>query len=149
MKFSKDKPEEIASILAEGVEMAGELSFADGLRVDGVLKGKIRSEAFLVIGPKGRVDAEVVIRKISINGEFRGVVRATDRVEVHKEGRVYGEIYTPCLIIEAGALFEGKCNMSEQVQAAKTQKTGPEQPGPANPPPASSKSAGEDRIKTL
>jgi cytoskeletal protein CcmA (bactofilin family) len=149
MKFSKDKPEEIASILAEGVEMAGELSFTDGLRVDGVLKGKIRSEAFLVIGPKGRVDAEVVIRKISINGEFRGVVRATDRVEVHKEGRVYGEIYTPCLIIEAGALFEGKCNMSEQVQSAKAQKAGPEQPGPSSPPPAASKSAGEDRIKTL
>jgi len=35
MKFSKDKPEEIASILAEGVEMVGELSFTHGLRVDG------------------------------------------------------------------------------------------------------------------
>ncbi len=149
MKFSKDKPEEIASILAEGVEMVGELSFAHGLRVDGVVKGKVRSEAFLVIGPKGKVDAEVVIRRISINGEFRGVVRATERVEVHKEGRVYGEIYTPCLIIEAGALFEGKCNMSEQVQAVKPQKTGAEPAGASSPPAASSKPAGEERIKSL
>ncbi len=149
MKFSKDKPEEIASILAEGVEMVGELSFAHGLRVDGVVKGKVRSEAFLVIGPKGKVDAEVVIRRISINGEFRGVVRATERVEVHKEGRVYGEIYTPCLIIEAGALFEGKCSMSEQVQAVKTQKTGTEPAGASSAPAASSKSAGEERIKSL
>jgi cytoskeletal protein CcmA (bactofilin family) len=149
MKFSKDKPEEIASILAEGVEMVGELSFAHGLRVDGVVKGKVRSEAFLVIGPKGKVDAEVVIRRISINGEFRGVVRATDRVEVHREGRVYGEIYTPCLIIEAGALFEGKCNMSEQVQVAKAQKAGAEPAGASSAPPASSKSGGEERIKSL
>ncbi len=149
MKFSKDKPEEIASILGEGVEMVGELSFAHGLRVDGVVKGKVRSEAFLVIGPKGKVDAEVVIRRISINGEFRGVVRATDRVEVHKEGRVYGEIFTPCLIIEAGALFEGKCNMSEPLQAVKAQKAGTEQAGTPGAPPASSKSAGEERIKSL
>jgi cytoskeletal protein CcmA (bactofilin family) len=149
MKFSKDKPEEIASILAEGVEMVGELSFAHGLRVDGVVKGKIRSEAFLVIGPKGRVDAEVIIRRISINGEFRGVVRATERVEVHKEGKVYGEIYTPCLIIEAGALFEGKCNMSDQVPAARAQTAGANQTAPSGTIPAASKSAGEDRTKTL
>jgi cytoskeletal protein CcmA (bactofilin family) len=149
MKFSKDKPEEIASILGEGVEMAGDLTFAHGLRVDGVVKGKVRSEAFLVIGPKGRVDAEVVIRRISINGEFRGVVRATERVEVHKEGRVYGEIYTPCLIIEAGALFEGKCSMSEQVPGAKAQKAGADQAGPSGTGPGATKPAGEDRIKSL
>jgi len=149
MKFSKDKPEEIASILAEGVEMEGELSFAHGLRVDGVVKGKIRSEAFLVIGPKGRVDAEVVIRRISINGEFRGVVRASDRVEVHREGRVYGEIFTPCLIIEAGALFEGKCNMSEQMAGGKTQNVGSDQAVSMGTAPGVSKPAGEERKKTL
>ncbi len=149
MKFSKDKPEEIASILAEGVEMVGELSFAHGLRVDGNVKGKIRSEEFLVIGPKGKVDAEVVIRRISIYGEFRGVVRATERVEVHKEGRVYGEIFTPCLIIEAGALFEGKCNMSEPMQTAQAQKAGTERAGAPGAPAASPKSAGEERIKSL
>jgi len=148
MKFSKDRPDEIASILAEGVEMAGELAFSHGLRVDGVLKGRINSEAFLVIGPKGKVDAEVAIRRISINGEFRGIVRASDRVEVHKEGRVYGEIYTPCLIIEAGAVFEGKCNMSEQALAEKGNVASGQVRAPAaiqGPP----RPAGEDRTKML
>lgn len=149
MKFSKDQPEEIASILAEGVEMVGELSFAQGLRVDGVLKGRIRSEALLVVGPKGKVDAEVAIRRISINGEFRGVVRASDRVEVHKEGRVYGEIYTPCLIIEAGAIFEGKCNMSDQVPAKKEQKAGPDQTRPSGAAPGASRVVPDDKTKTL
>ena len=104
----------ILSLLGEGVEMQGELSFAHGIRVDGVVRGKIRSESCLVIGPKGRIDAEITIRRVSINGEFRGAIHATDRVEIHKEGKVYGDIYTPCLIIEAGALFEGKCNMNDQ-----------------------------------
>jgi cytoskeletal protein CcmA (bactofilin family) len=113
MKFGKEKPDEIQSLLGEGMELNGEISFKDGLRVDGVVKGKIRSEGVLAIGSKGMVEAEVAIKRISINGEFHGVIRASDRVEIHKDGRVYGELYTPCLIIEAGALFEGKCNMSE------------------------------------
>jgi cytoskeletal protein CcmA (bactofilin family) len=116
MKFGKEKPDEIQSLLGEGVELNGEISFRDGFRVDGIIKGKIRSEGVLAIGSKGKVEAEVLIKRISINGEFHGVIRASDRVEIHKDGRVYGELYTPCLIIEAGAFFEGKCNMSENKQ---------------------------------
>ncbi len=114
MKFGKEAAVEIQSLLGEGVEMTGELSFTHGLRVDGIVRGKVRSDGSLVIGVKGKVEAEVILQTISINGEFRGAIHAADRVEIHKDGRVYGEIYTPCLIIEAGALFEGKCNMSDQ-----------------------------------
>jgi cytoskeletal protein CcmA (bactofilin family) len=114
MKFRRETEDEIISILSEGVEISGELTFNHGLRVDGIIKGKVRSDAFLVIGSKGRVEAEANVCRISINGEFRGVVHASDRIEIHKEGKVYGDVYTPCLIIEAGGLFEGKCNMSEK-----------------------------------
>jgi cytoskeletal protein CcmA (bactofilin family) len=118
MKFKKENAEEILSILGEGVELQGELSFVNGIRVDGIIKGKIRSESCLIIGPKGSVQAEVNIKKILINGEFRGTIHATDRIEINKDGRVYGELFTPCLIIEAGAVFEGKCNMNEPPPAA-------------------------------
>jgi len=112
MFTNKETSEEIASILGEGAEFTGELILIQGLRVDGVVRGKIRSESALIVGPKGRVEAEVNIRRISINGEFRGIIEASDRVEIHKEGKVYGDIYTPCLIIEAGAHFEGRCEMN-------------------------------------
>jgi cytoskeletal protein CcmA (bactofilin family) len=105
---------ETVSFLGEGAEIVGEISFASGLQVDGLIKGKIRSEAALVIGPAGKVDAEASVRKISIRGEFRGVIRATERVEIQKDGKVFGDIYSPCLIIEAGATFEGHCNMGER-----------------------------------
>jgi cytoskeletal protein CcmA (bactofilin family) len=115
MQFKKGKEtDEIVSLLGEGVELNGEISFTNGLRVDGVVKGKVRSEAALVIGRAGKVDAEVNVKKISISGEFHGVIRASDRVEIYKDGKVYGDIFSPCLIIEAGAIFEGRCNMSER-----------------------------------
>jgi cytoskeletal protein CcmA (bactofilin family) len=123
MKFKKQTPEDIVSLLGEGVEVVGEISFAHGLRVDGNIRGKIRSEATMVIGPKGRVEGEAAIRRVSITGEFHGTIHASDRIEIHREGKVYGDLYTPCLIIEAGALFEGKCNMSEQKAAGAPEAT--------------------------
>jgi cytoskeletal protein CcmA (bactofilin family) len=128
------------------MEVAGEVSFTQGLRVDGVLKGKIRSEARLVIGPKGRVEAEVRIRCVSINGEFRGTIHASDRVEVHKEGRVYGELFTPCLIIEAGALFEGKCNMSDQALGRQKDEAALRQKPASTQDPAAPKPGGAEKI---
>jgi cytoskeletal protein CcmA (bactofilin family) len=106
--------DEVLSCLGEGVEMTGEIIFTQGLRVDGVVKGKVRSEAVLLIGREGKIDADVSVRRILISGEFRGVIRASERVEILREGKVYGDIYSPCLIIEAGAIFEGRCNMSEK-----------------------------------
>ena len=114
MKLKKESPDEIVSILGEDVEVAGDISFTRGLRVDGAVKGKLRSEAMLQIGPQGRVEGEAVVRKVLVSGELRGVVHASDRVEIRKEGKIYGDVFTPCLIIEAGAVFEGKCNMSER-----------------------------------
>jgi cytoskeletal protein CcmA (bactofilin family) len=114
MRLKKESPDEIVSIIGEGVEVSGEISSTRGLRVDGAVKGKLNSAAMLQIGPQGRVEGEAVVRKVSVSGELRGVVHASDRVEIRKEGKVYGDVFTPCLIIEAGAVFEGKCNMSEQ-----------------------------------
>jgi len=114
MGFMKGRTvDEIVSTLGEGTEMTGEVSFTSRLRVNGIIKGKVRSEATLEIGPGGKVEAEINVRNVSISGEFRGVIKASDRVEIHKDGKVFGDIYTPCLIIEAGAIFEGRCNMSD------------------------------------
>ena len=74
MRFKKGKTaDEIVSHLGEGTELSGDISFTNGLRVDGVIMGKVHSEGILEIGPAGKVDAEINVRKVLIRGEFRGV----------------------------------------------------------------------------
>ena len=69
MRFKKGKSEdEIVSHLGEGAELSGEISFTNGLRVEGIIKGKVRSEAILEIGPAGIVEAEINVRKFLIKG---------------------------------------------------------------------------------
>lgn len=146
MRFRKDHSDEIQSILAEGVEFQGELAFSHGLRVDGIVRGKVRADACLFIGPTGKVEADVSIKRAMINGEFRGALRAAERVEIHKDGKVYGEIFTPCLIIEAGATFDGKCRMSEEKAASalpQRSATSPDTAGGARTNPPATPGAGD------
>ena len=115
MNFKKGgSSDAIISLMGEGVEIVGEVSFTQGVKIDGVIKGNVKSDASLVVGSKGKVEADVAVRRISIGGEFKGTIHASERVEILKDGKVFGDLYTPCLIIEAGAVFEGKCNMSER-----------------------------------
>ena len=123
------KDDEIISVLGSGTEVAGDVSFSSGMRVDGVIRGTVHSEGSLIIGASGLIDAEIRVRHISINGEFRGIIRASDRVEIHKDGKVFGDIYSPCLIIEAGATFEGRCNMSEMEEKEKDSSSNTTPPG--------------------
>ena len=90
MQFKKRKEaSEIASVLGEGTEVSGEVSFTSGLLVEGAVKGKVHSETILIIGPTGKMEADVSVRRLCIDGEFRGTVHATDRVEIRKDGKVF------------------------------------------------------------
>ena len=113
---------EVCSQLGEGVELSGDFYFSKGVRIGGLVKGKIRADATLEVGPTGRIEADVEVRRISIQGEFKGTIRALERVEIHKDGKVHGEIFSPCLIIESGAFFDGHCNMSENASLPAVSK---------------------------
>jgi cytoskeletal protein CcmA (bactofilin family) len=110
----KDKPREmnesrLAGLIDMESEFKGDLVFKGSFRIEGVFKGTITSDALLVIGDKGRVEADVKVGQLIINGEIRGTLQATDRIEIHDKGRVFGTILTPRLIVEEGAYLEANC----------------------------------------
>jgi cytoskeletal protein CcmA (bactofilin family) len=49
-----------------------------------------------------------------VNGQIKGHITARERVELHGSARVFGDIDTPVLVLEAGVLFEGNCRMKSQ-----------------------------------
>ena len=99
----------ISGYFDDGSDFDGTLRFRGSFRIDGHFKGRIESDAMLIIGDKGKVDADVIVNHVVINGEFRGTIKAAERVEVNNLGRVYGTITTPKLVIEEGAYLEAHC----------------------------------------
>jgi cytoskeletal protein CcmA (bactofilin family) len=99
----------IAGLIDVGSEFKGELVFKGSFRIEGAFQGTIKSDSLLIIGEKGKVEADVNVGQIVINGEIRGNVQAKERVEIHGRGRVYGTIVTPKLVVEEGAFLEANC----------------------------------------
>ncbi len=106
---------DLNGFLDRGTEITGELRFRDLMRIDGKFKGKIQSTNTLIVGESGEVDAEIDVGTLSVSGRVEGTLKAQIKIEIHNKGKVYGTLISPCLVIEEGALFQGKCEMEPAV----------------------------------
>ena len=102
----------LTGFVGNGTTLTGEASFRGMLRVDGTLSGNVRSEdGTLIVSTNGRVEANVEVAVAQIFGTVQGDITATKRIEMGRVAKVTGNIKTPALVIESGAIFEGSCLM--------------------------------------
>lgn len=126
----KDKPRELnesrlAGLIDQESEFRGDLIFKGSFRIEGYLKGTITSDALLIVGEKGKVEADVKVGQLVVNGEVRGTLQATERIEVHDKGRVFGTILSPKLVVEEGAYLEATCQTQAAPQPAPSKQKDP------------------------
>lgn len=110
----KGKSGELNGFLDRGSSFKGELEFEDTMRIDGKFNGKISSKNELIVGESAHIEGDVHVGRIAISGTVVGKIIADQRVEIHRNGKVYSDIDTPALIIEEGAIFQGNCTMGER-----------------------------------
>jgi cytoskeletal protein CcmA (bactofilin family) len=107
-------------LVGQGIEIAGDIVFADQLHVYGKIAGKLNSKSgTLVVGESGQVDAEVDVGICVVQGALRGNLIARTKLEIRRTGRVTGDIVTPVLLVEEGAVFDGVIRMSEESASPK------------------------------
>ena len=113
----------LSGFVGNGTTLTGEAAFKGMLRVDGHLSGRVSSEGgTLIVSTGGQVDANVEVSVAMINGTVNGDIIATKRIELGRVARVTGNIQTPALVIEQGAVFEGSCRMSHLKEAQDRQR---------------------------
>src|SRR6478672_6207431 len=102
----------LSGFVGSGTLVTGEANFKALMRVDGHLSGRISSSSgTLIVGANGKVDANIEVAIAVIHGTINGDIIATQRLELGRAAKVNGNIQTPSLIIEQGALFEGSSKM--------------------------------------
>ena len=102
----------LSGFVGHGTTLTGETEFHAMLRVDGHLIGTVTSEAgTLIIGTNGQVDANISVAAAMVNGSINGDVLATEKLHLGRTARVMGNISSPRLIVEEGAVLEGSCSM--------------------------------------
>jgi cytoskeletal protein CcmA (bactofilin family) len=105
----------IMGLIGKGVEVSGDIVFTDALRIEGKVMGSLVAEnGTLIIDESATVEARIEVAVCVIAGTLDGNVKAKSRVEIHKTSRIKGDISTPVLLVEEGAVLNGSVGMSDE-----------------------------------
>jgi cytoskeletal protein CcmA (bactofilin family) len=114
--FGRRKPhvpqKQIDSLIGAGTTVLGDINFAGGLRVDGHVRGSIRSEndaaATLVVSAKAVVDGEIRVSHVVIDGTVNGPIFASEYLELLPNAKVIGDLNYKTLEMQVGATVDGR-----------------------------------------
>jgi len=107
------KGRDFTTLINDGTEIEGKVSFTGTVLLNGRVNGEIVSNDVLVVGERGAVNASIRASVVEISGEVVGNISASERIELHANCRVYGDIEAPVVVIDEGALLEGQCRMTK------------------------------------
>ncbi len=134
----------LSSLIADNVEIVGDVIFSDGLRVDGRIQGNVINKGdergLLVLSERGCIEGSVRTHDAVINGTIIGDVSVSHFLELQPKARVTGNISYSQLQMDCGASVDGKLEKLEEPDAAsKVVKLG----GTPTPAPAATAAAGK------
>jgi hypothetical protein len=118
---NRELEERTPGVLVNG----SELDYGRGGSFDDHLADKLEIPGTLVIAEHAMLQGDVTVTIAVIRGVFKGKITATDSVVVENHAVIIGEIDTPALIIQGGAIIEGKCHL-ENPKCLWESKTGDE-----------------------
>lgn len=107
-----------SNIIGKETCLEGTLSTVGNLRVEGKVIGGITSKAKVVLSNTAWVKGNIEAQNAEIGGEIEGVIKISGLLTLKPTAVIQGDIITNKLVFEEGAKFNGKCQMSAQVQEA-------------------------------
>ena len=108
-------PERLNRIV-DGTTIEGTINSESNIRIDGTVKGTINTKGRLVVGPKGRIEGDVICGNAEVEGTIDGTAKVNEILSLRATAKILGDIHTGKLAIEPGATFTGTCNMGGVVK---------------------------------
>jgi len=106
------------SRISSGIRINGEISGDDDLYIDGQAEGQFHfPQSKVIVGPNGKVQANIEAREIVIEGTVKGDLKASAGVQLGGSSRVQGSLTTPRIAIDDGARLRGKVEMTRATDA--------------------------------
>ena len=107
-----NKPGPIDSLIGTGTTIEGSITFTGGLRIDGHVKGSVKAAGnkpgTLVLSELAKVEGEIDVAHVVINGTIAGPVHAAEYVELLPKARVTGNVLYKSIEIHVGAIVMGQ-----------------------------------------
>ena len=100
------------NILSSDVEIKGSIKFQNELTVDGKIEGEITSSGTLTVGENSEIKGEIKTKSVTVLGKVHGNITVEERCELKSHAVLYGDLKATRLVIEEGATFVGKSEVT-------------------------------------
>jgi cytoskeletal protein CcmA (bactofilin family) len=120
-------------ILSSDVEIKGSIKFQKELLIDGKVEGDINSDGVLTVGENAEIRGEIKTKSITVYGKVHGNITVGERCELKSKCVLQGDLKAARLIIEEGATFIGKSEVTTGAISAKAAPARPEVVRPSEP----------------
>ena len=109
----------VVNIIGQGTSILGDINSNGDIRIDGTLKGSIKTEGKVVLGKEGVVEGDVVCQNADISGTIKAKITVSNLLSLKDTAKLNGDIVTNKLSIEPGAEFTGSCSMGAVIREIK------------------------------
>lgn len=105
------KAQDLNSVIGDGTTFRGNFKLSGSIEVHGAFEGEISAEEHVHIAETGKMKTNIKAKKVSVSGLLIGNIKAEEEVNVSASGKVKGDITTPILNLQKGAVTVGKVNI--------------------------------------
>jgi cytoskeletal protein CcmA (bactofilin family) len=114
-----DKISNASTNIGKGATLQGNIDTFGNVRVDGKLIGDIKSKSKVATGNASVVEGCITAQNAEIEGEVKGSLEVSELLVLKSTAIIHGDILTSKMVVEAGAVFNGKCQMGDLDQIKK------------------------------
>ncbi len=100
------------NMIGEGATIEGTIQVKGDIRIGGVVKGEVEVDGKLITTKDGQIEGDARTKEADIAGKVIGSITAKERLIMRSTCTVEGDVQTPKMVIEDGAIFSGKADMS-------------------------------------
>ena len=111
----RKKETQISTIIGMTAECEGDFKAEGSIRIDGTVNGHVTVTDCVIVGASGCINGNINSNRVIIGGEVYGNLNVPEKVELTSTARVIGDITTSGLVIDEKAIFQGSCNMNQDV----------------------------------
>ena len=121
------------NMITQETTLVGDVISEGDFRVEGNIKGNIKTSGRIVVGKTGVVNGSLEGEDADFEGGFTGNLKLTGKLTLRSSAHIEGEVVIGKLAVEPGATFNATCSMKggvkelnkteNKVSAEKQEKT--------------------------
>jgi cytoskeletal protein CcmA (bactofilin family) len=107
------------NIIGVGTVITGDIQSKGDIRIDGILKGAVKTAGKVVVGQAGTIEGDIECKNADIAGSLNAKITVAQLLSLKATAKLTGDLITNKLAIEPGAAFTGHCSMGAVIKDIK------------------------------